>query len=85
MQARWYRRTAEQGHAEAQNNLAFLYANGTGVPEDLVTAYMWFLLAAEGGCVRAVNALEAFRDRLDPEEKAEARRRARERGWENAE
>ena len=34
------RALAEQGNAVAQYNLGFRYANGDGVPEDNVLAYM---------------------------------------------
>ena len=37
---------AAQGNAEAQNNLGILYAEGHGVPQDDVRAYMWVNLAA---------------------------------------
>jgi hypothetical protein len=37
---------AEQGSADAQYNLGVLYANGQGVPQDYVRAYMWYNLAA---------------------------------------
>ena len=43
---RWCRLAAEQGNANAQNNLGFRYASGEGVPEDDVLAYMWFNLSA---------------------------------------
>ena len=29
----WYRKAAEQGHADAQSNLGWLYATGEGVPK----------------------------------------------------
>jgi TPR repeat protein len=32
--ARWYRKAADQGRANAQFNLALLYQNGKGVPRD---------------------------------------------------
>ena len=32
---------AEQGDARAQHNLGLMYANGQGVPQDNVYAYMW--------------------------------------------
>ena len=38
---------AEQGYALAQYNLALMYANGEGVPEDDKEAVKWFRLAAE--------------------------------------
>jgi TPR repeat protein len=47
--ARWFRRAAEQGHAEAQYNLGLLYGNGQGVPYDYGAAVGWTRLAAEQG------------------------------------
>ena len=44
-----YRVAAKQGDADAQNNLAINYANGSGVPEDDAEAVRWFRLAAEQG------------------------------------
>ena len=38
---------AEQGDAEAQYALGYMYRNGEGVPKDYVKAYMWFTLAIE--------------------------------------
>ena len=32
---KWYRKAAEQGHAEAQNNLGVMYLNGRGVPQTM--------------------------------------------------
>jgi hypothetical protein len=40
--ARWYRKAADQGNADAQNNLGVMYGNGQGVPQDYVRAHMWF-------------------------------------------
>jgi TPR repeat protein len=45
----WYRKAAEQGDAEAQNNLGVLYANGKGVARDDKQAALWFRKAAEQG------------------------------------
>lgn len=36
-----WRPLAEQGDAIPQHNLGVMYDNGRGVPEDLVSAYMW--------------------------------------------
>ena len=44
---RWYRQAAEQGHANAQNNLGIMYDNGEGVPEDDTEAVRWYRKAAE--------------------------------------
>jgi hypothetical protein len=43
--ARWFRRAANQGHANAQAVLGSLYAVGLGVPKDFVNAYVWVSLA----------------------------------------
>ncbi|BAK75884.1 Sel1 repeat-containing protein [Pseudogulbenkiania sp. NH8B] len=49
MIAYWYRRAAEQGHCEAQNNLGTLYQRGLGVAQDDTEAVLWYRLAAEQG------------------------------------
>ena len=43
--ARWFRAASAQGVPTAQYNLATMYANGIGVPQDLVRAAMWLNLA----------------------------------------
>jgi len=43
------RSAAEQGNADAQYKLGFLYADGQGVPQDYVEARKWLLKAAEQG------------------------------------
>lgn len=43
----WYRKAAEQGLSEAQNNLGVLYKDGQGVAQDYEEAARWFLLAAQ--------------------------------------
>ena len=47
--ARWYRLAADQGHADAQNNLGLKYASGEGVVEDDAEAVRWYRLAADQG------------------------------------
>ncbi|HJM83007.1 MAG TPA: sel1 repeat family protein, partial [Nitrospinota bacterium] len=42
-------RAAKQGSMIAQDNLAFIYAIGLGVPRDRVTAYMWYVIASASG------------------------------------
>ena len=51
--ATWYRKAAEQGHAEAQFSLGFMYVSGEGVPEDDAQALAWFHKAAEQGDARS--------------------------------
>jgi TPR repeat protein len=43
---RWYRKAAEQGVANAQNNLGLMYAEGKGVAQDSAAALSWFRKAA---------------------------------------
>ena len=45
--AKWFRLAAEQGRPDAQSNLGVMYAEGEGVPRDVVQALMWFTLAAD--------------------------------------
>jgi TPR repeat protein len=47
--ARFYRHAAEQGDAQAQLELARLYAKGQGVPKDEFFAYVWYAVAAHAG------------------------------------
>ena len=44
-----YRKAAEQGDAEAQNKLGFMYHTGRGVAEDAAEAVKWYRKAAEQG------------------------------------
>ncbi len=44
---RYFRKAAEQGHAQAQNNLGVCYANGKGVEKDVYEAVKWYRKAAE--------------------------------------
>ena len=43
------RQAAEQGNANAQNNLGAMYATGQGVPQDDREAVKWYRMAAEQG------------------------------------
>ena len=45
----WKPLAADQGHAYAQYNLGWMYANGRGVPEDDAEAVRWYRLAADQG------------------------------------
>ena len=52
-----YRLAAEKGDTDAQYNLAWMYNNGEGVPEDDVEAVKWYRLAAEQGDADAQSNL----------------------------
>ena len=45
----WFRCSAEQGHASAQNTLGHCYLTGRGVAKDPMAAVEWFRRAAEQG------------------------------------
>ena len=47
--ARWFRLSAEQDWPDAQYQLARLYAQGTGVNQDLANAVDWYRRAAMQG------------------------------------
>ena len=47
--ASWYRKAAEQGLSQAQNNLGVMLKDGQGVTQDYVEAAQWFMRAAQQG------------------------------------
>ena len=55
--AKWYRKAADQNHAEAQYRYVYLLENGTGVKKNLAEAAKWFRKAAERGFVSAQRAI----------------------------
>jgi len=69
---------AEQGDADSQNNLGFLYYHGQGVPQDYVQAHMWFNLASTQGDKDALKGREDVAKRMTPAQITEAQRLARE-------
>ena len=46
---KWYRLAAEQGYADAQTNLGYMYEKGQGVLQDNVMAHMWYNIGAANG------------------------------------
>ena len=70
------RRRADQGDAEAQFNLGFMYDNGEGVPQDDQEAVKWYRMAAEQGYAGAQFALGLMYDNDQgvPENDAEVNR-----------
>ena len=76
--AKWMRRAAEHGNAEAQDILGFMYFDGRGVTLDWVQAYMWWHLAAGQGEARASGARDVVANMMIPAQLAEAQKLARE-------
>jgi TPR repeat protein len=80
-----WRRAAEQGNAQAQNNLAFAYEQGYGGPRDYELAVLWFRKAAEQNDATAQFNLAVMYEigrgvPLDLEQAAEWYGRAAEQG-----
>ena len=55
-----------------------MYANGDGVPKDLLFAYMWFNLSAAQGNETAQSNNEIIEQQMTREQIAEAQRLSRE-------
>ena len=68
------RKKAEQGDANAQFNLGWMYAIGDGVPKDSTEAVKWFRKAAEQGNANAQCSLGLKYDKGDgvPKDEREA-------------
>ncbi|HCX59940.1 MAG TPA: sel1 repeat family protein, partial [Candidatus Cloacimonas sp.] len=54
----WYEKAANQGHADAQNNLGVCYEFGKGVVQNYQTAYFWYLLASANGIEKAKDNMD---------------------------
>ena len=76
--ARWYRRAADQGLAEAQFALGTMYENGLGVPQDYVLAHMWLNLSAAQGIKAAALTRDDLAERMTTAQIADAQKLARE-------
>ena len=59
---KWYRLAAEQGIADAQTNLGYMYEKGQGVLQDYAEAVKWYRLAAEQGHAKAQTNLGLMYD-----------------------
>ena len=54
----WYKKSAKQGWAVAQNNLGKKYRDGVGVGRNLSEAIRWFKKAADQGHAEAMSNLK---------------------------
>ena len=75
---RLIRPLAEQGDATAQYNLGVFFDNGLDVPQDRVSAYMWFSLSAAQGKEGAATFRDLIARRMTYAQIAEAQKLARE-------
>ena len=76
--ATWYRKSAEQGNADAQCSLGVMYANGIGVQKDSVQAHAWMNNASANGNEGAKKNLSIMEKSMTPDQKAKATKLARE-------
>ena len=58
--AKWYKKAAEQGHAQAQARIGRCYARGWGVERNIREAMKWYLKAAAQGSKEAIEELKSF-------------------------
>ena len=75
---KWFQRSADQKERNAQYFLGSMYFKGEGVPRDVVTSYMWFVLAAAQGDDTAAKARDALAAHMTPAQVAEGKKRASE-------
>ena len=61
--AKWYRKAAWLGHADAEYCLGTMYSLGQGVRQDNEEALKWYRLAAAGGNVKAGEKAAVSRER----------------------
>jgi TPR repeat protein len=53
----WYRKAADQGWAQAQTELGFMYVTGLGVWQNYKEAFAWYRKAADQGVAAAQHSL----------------------------
>ena len=61
---------AEQGNEQAQYSLGIMYANGEGVQQNNVRAYVWHSVAAAQGQEGARANRDRIAEELTPDERA---------------
>ncbi|MBZ5672532.1 MAG: sel1 repeat family protein, partial [Acidobacteriia bacterium] len=73
---KYFRMAADQGIGDGQCYLGKMYAEGTGLPKDLVSAYLWMHLASQNGAEQCSLGLKALETEMKPDQVNEAKRRA---------
>ena len=69
---KWYRKAADQGHADAQSNLGFMYATGEGVPEKNIRAYVWWSMAETQCNAGAAGNIDILKPTMTKQQIAQA-------------
>jgi TPR repeat protein len=75
--AAWFRKAAEQGLPQAQEQLAKLLRDGRGVAADKFEAYVWMLISSNAGNHRVASDLQALEADLGTNQVEQAKARAR--------
>ncbi len=70
--AQWFRKAAEQSHAQAQCSLGLMYLKGQGVPRDKALSRLWMSKAANLGDAGAQYEFGMREHRLSMDENSEA-------------
>ena len=65
---KWYRKSANQGFAQAQVNLGMTYDNGKGIPENDVKAYSWWSVAKAQDHKDATSNLDRLKNEMTKEQ-----------------
>ncbi len=83
--ANWYRKAADDGSVDALYALGLLYQQGRGVPQDVVQADRWIVLAIQryaasdkGKREKAVQARKNIESRMTPVQIEQAQKLVRE-------
>ena len=74
---KWFRLSAEQGLANAQHNLALMYATGKGVSQNHVLAHLWWNLASLQGNKDGKINIPIVEKKMTPQQIKEAQEMAR--------
>ena len=62
----WYQKAANQGDADAQYNVGYMYYQGQGVAKNFAKAIEWFKKAASQGNEDAADLLNTIQNRMRP-------------------
>ena len=82
---KWFRKAAEQGDRTAQSMLGSFHFEGLGVTKDYVESYMWLTLSVARWkdkqspfLQKAADLRDSVAKKMNPQQIAEAQRRAKE-------
>ena len=74
----WYTKAAEQGFANAQYRLGYMYDYGDEIPQDYKQAFFWYTKAAEQGHYFAKEHREEMLKRMSQSQIEEVRKLSKE-------